>query len=197
MKNFWDEEASVYDDAPDHGLADPAIRLRWATLLEEVLPKAGRVLDIGCGTGSLSLLAAENGHEVLGLDSSTEMLRRAREKAASAGLEIDFVHGDAAAPPASLGLFDAILGRHILWAVPDRATALRRWAELLVGGGRVVMIEGFWSTGVGLHKTQVLSALPSNMPAVRSFSISGEQALWGRAVTDERFIVLAVRSDAQ
>ncbi|KKB82562.1 hypothetical protein VW35_00290 [Devosia soli] len=197
MKSYWDEEASVYDDAPDHGLSDPGIRDRWASLLRELLPSAGRVLDIGCGTGSLSVLAAEQGHEVLGLDSSSEMLRRAKQKAASANLKIDFIQGDAGAPPTSLGSFDAILGRHILWAVPDRATTLRRWAELLVDSGRLVMIEGFWSTGVGLRKKHVLSALPPNMLALRSFSISGERALWGRAVTDERFVVLAVRSGDQ
>ena len=197
MKSYWDEEASVYDDAPDHGLADPSIRDRWASLLGELLPPAGRVLDIGCGTGSLSVLAAEKGHEVVGLDSSSEMLRRAKQKADSSGLEIDFVQGDAGAPPSSLGSFDAILGRHILWALPDRADAMRRWAELLLDGGSMVMIEGFWSTGVGLREEQVLTALPSNMAAVKALSISGEQALWGRPVSDERFIILAVKSATQ
>jgi ubiquinone/menaquinone biosynthesis C-methylase UbiE len=197
LQNFWDEEASAYDDAPDHGLADPAIRHRWADLLEGLLPQAGRVLDIGCGTGSLSVLAAQKGHEVVGLDGSSEMLRRARQKAGSAGLDIDFVQGDAAVPPASLGSFEAILGRHILWALPDRAAALRRWTQLLIDGGRMVMIEGFWSTGAGLNRNQVLSALPSNMAAVQSFPISGDRALWGKVCTDERFVVLAVKLGVQ
>lgn len=194
MQNFWDEEASVYDDAPDHGLASPAIRDRWASLLEKLLPQAGRVLDVGCGTGSLSVLAAQLGHQVVGLDFSSEMLRRARQKADLAGLEIDFVHGDAGEPPASLGSFDAIVGRHILWALPDHAAALRRWAQLLIDGGRMVMVEGFWSTGAGLNRKQVLSALPPNMVRVRSFLVSSDHSLWGRVVTDERFVVLAVKS---
>ena len=53
---FWNSEATTFDDAADHGLRDPALRARWGELLRRLLPPGGRVLDIGCGTGSLSLL---------------------------------------------------------------------------------------------------------------------------------------------
>jgi len=197
VTTYWDSEARNYDDAPDHGLADPAIRARWGALLGELLPPTARVLDIGCGTGSLSLLAAGQGHRVFGLDSSPEMLRHAQDKAVAAGLEIDFFLGDAAVPPTSLGQFDCLMGRHILWALPDPVAALRRWAELLANGGRVVMIEGFWSTGVGLRMDQVLAALPANTVVERTFSISTDRALWGRDVEDERFVVVATKSPHQ
>jgi ubiquinone/menaquinone biosynthesis C-methylase UbiE len=197
VTTYWDSEAASYDEAPDHGLANPSIRARWVAMLEELLPATGRVLDIGCGTGSLSLLAAGQGHDVVGLDSSSEMLRHARDKALAAGLEVEFLLGDAAVPPMSLGHFDCLIGRHILWALPDPVAALNRWSELLVDGGRLVMIEGFWSTNVGLRMDEVLAALPASIVVERSFSISADRTLWGRDVGDERFVVVATKPPRQ
>jgi 2-polyprenyl-3-methyl-5-hydroxy-6-metoxy-1,4-benzoquinol methylase len=58
-RSLWDREALTFDDAADHGLRDPTIRRAWADLL---LPLAGdpgrRVADLGCGTGTLSVLLA-------------------------------------------------------------------------------------------------------------------------------------------
>ena len=54
---------------------------------------AGRVLDVGAGTGALSLLAAEIGHRVTALDLSEGMLAVAERKAVERGLELEFVVG--------------------------------------------------------------------------------------------------------
>lgn len=55
----WDAAAGSFDEEPDHGLRDPAVRDAWARRMETWLPTApSAVLDLGCGTGSLSLLVA-------------------------------------------------------------------------------------------------------------------------------------------
>lgn len=58
MRAVWDAEAERFDDQPDHGLLDPAVRAAQWSLLSQVLPPA-RVLDMASGTGSVAILLAE------------------------------------------------------------------------------------------------------------------------------------------
>ncbi|MFE2677256.1 methyltransferase domain-containing protein [Streptomyces hygroscopicus] len=140
---YWDAAAGDFDDEPDHGLRDPAVREAWAARLRGWLPeRPGDVLDLGCGTGSLALLAAEAGHRVTGVDRSSRMAGLAREKLAGTGATV--LVGDAAEPPVPERSFDVVLVRHLLWLLPDREAVLRRWVRLLRPGGRLVLIEGRW-----------------------------------------------------
>ena len=52
------------------------------------------ILELGCGTGRLSVPLAKLGHHVTGLDCSEELLSRARLKAAAENVEVEFVHAD-------------------------------------------------------------------------------------------------------
>ena len=82
----WDASAAGFDDAPDHGLRDPAVRAAWRDLLGGVLPVAPvRVADLGCGTGTLAELLVDSGHVVDGVDSSPAMLKIARAKVPTDG----------------------------------------------------------------------------------------------------------------
>ncbi|MEU6260063.1 class I SAM-dependent methyltransferase [Streptomyces sp. NPDC047043] len=189
----WDAQAASFDDEPDHGLRDPEIRRAWAARLASWLPeRAGDVLDLGCGTGSLSLLAAEQGHRVTGVDSSASMIDLARAKLA--GRDAAFLVGDAAAPPVGEQRFDVVLVRHVLWALPDPGRALRHWRGLLRPGGRLVLVEGVWGTvtPVGIPADVVTGLLAPLAAEVRVERLSGEAVLWGKEVADERYAVVAV-----
>ncbi|MFI6563149.1 class I SAM-dependent methyltransferase [Streptomyces sp. NPDC050534] len=190
----WDAQAASFDDEPDHGLRDPEVRRAWAGRLASWLPaRASDVLDLGCGTGSLSLLAAEQGHRVTGVDASPAMVGRARAKLA--GRDAVFLTGDAAAPPVGEQRFDVVLVRHVLWALPDPGRALRHWRGLLRPGGRLVLVEGVWGTTapVGIPAGVLTGLLaPLVTGEVRVERLSGETALWGREVADERYAVVAV-----
>lgn len=188
----WDAEAANFDDEPDHGLRDPQIRNAWLTLLQGWLPrKPAVILDIGCGTGTLSTLIAEQGHTVTGIDLSPAMIAQAQAKAAAAGETITFHVMDAAFPQVTPGGFDLILCRHLLWALPEPRQVLARWAVLLKPAGRLLLIEGFWHTGGGLHAQEVIAALPATLPNVTVQPLSEQPILWGGPVTDERYAVVA------
>ncbi|MEU9168120.1 class I SAM-dependent methyltransferase [Streptomyces sp. NPDC048420] len=188
----WDAEAASFDEEADHGLRDPDVRRAWAGRLRGWLPGApSDVLDLGCGTGSLSLLAAEQGHRVTGVDLSPAMVERARAKLA--GRDAVFLVGDAAVPPVGEQRFDVVLVRHVLWALPDPGRVLRRWWGLLRPGGRLVLVEGVWGS-VGIP-AEVLTGLVEPLGArVLVERLSGDSLLWGKDVDDERYAVV-VRGD--
>ncbi|GAA2555062.1 MULTISPECIES: class I SAM-dependent methyltransferase [Streptomyces] len=189
----WDARAAAFDDEPDHGLRDPSVRAAWAGRLRAWLPgRAGDVLDLGCGTGSLSLLAADQGHRVTGIDRSPAMVALAREKLA--GRDAVFLVGDAATPPVGERRYDAVLVRHVLWALPGPGRVLRHWRGLLRPGGRLVLVEGVWGTvsPVGIPADRLTALLAPLAGRLRVESLSQEAALWGREVDDERYAVVAV-----
>ncbi|WP_405932773.1 class I SAM-dependent methyltransferase [Streptomyces sp. NBC_00827] len=188
----WDVESVTFDEEPDHGLRDPVVREAWAARLRTWLPeRASDVLDLGCGTGSLSLLASGWGHHVTGVDLSPGMVDLARAKLA--GRDAVFLVGDAATPPVGEQLFDVLLCRHVLWTLPDPGRVLRHWCGLLRPGGRLVLVEGVWGTvsPVGISADRLTALLEPLAADVRVERLSDDSRLWGREVEDERYAVVA------
>ena len=191
LSRYWDEQATRFDDEPDHGLRDPATRSAWTALLTAHLPPApARIADVGCGTGTLAVLLSAAGYRILGLDLSVAMIDRANAKAAAAGVDAEFSVGDAMSPPWPARSLDCVLCRHVLWALPDPALALDRWLSLLEPDGRLVLIEGHWSTGAGLTAETALSLLADSGRATTVTELT-DPALWGGPIDDERYLVIS------
>ena len=137
----------------------PALGYRWLTpwydrllgwtmpesafkrrLLEQAqIGKGNRVLDLGCGTGTLTVLAKKMcpGAEVIGLDADPEILAIARRKVAGAGVEVSLAEGLATTLPYPDRAFDRVLSsllfHHLTRA--DKARAMREvWRVLRPGG---------------------------------------------------------------
>lgn len=191
VEQYWDAQAATFDDEADHGLRDATVRSAWADLLLPLLPlPPSSVVDLGCGTGSLSVLLAEAGHTVRGLDLSSRMIAAAAEKAKRAAVPADFRQGDAADPPYAPGSCDVVLARHVLWALPDPAAALRRWTALLRPEGRMVLIEGRWWTGGGLTAVQCKALVLSQRRHAEVHRLDDER-LWGHHIDDERYVIVS------
>lgn len=144
----WDYSSDAYDSHHGHGIKSAEEREAWKTLLNGVLGERSlSVLDVGCGTGEISLLLAEMGHAVTGLDLSEKMLARARLKAESMGHAVTLKNGDAENPPFAEGSFDIVINRHVLWTLPNPHAAARSWNRVLKPGGKAVIIDGIWNDG--------------------------------------------------
>lgn len=189
-REAWDREAAEFDSEADHGLRDPAVRQAWDALMGRLLPEApARVVDMGCGTGSLSVLLAERGYAVTGVDLSPKMLAVAQAKAQTAGVVVDFGLADATDPDLPTGSFDVVLSRHVIWALPDPGAAFRRWLRLLSPGGTVVMVEGRWSTGAGLTAAALRELVEKDASEVTVETLS-DPRLWGKRISDERYALV-------
>ncbi|WP_395366954.1 class I SAM-dependent methyltransferase [Streptomyces sp. YH02] len=206
---YWDAAAAAFDDEPDHGLRAGNTRAAWARLLHSLMPTDPvDVLDIGCGTGSVSLLLAEAGHRPTGVDLAPRMVEQARTKFETAGLAGHFLVGDAMMPPTGEQRFDVVLSRHLVWTLPDPEAALREWVTRLRPGGRLVLVEGRWretgQRGVpyvagaeslpwngGISAEGLAAAVRPVVAAVRIEPLSSDPDLWGGPVDDERYALIA------
>ena len=194
VRAYWDAEAAGFDEAADHGLRDPQVRGAWGRLLREHLPEPpAEVLDLGCGTGTLTVLLAEGGHRVHGVDLAPAMVAAARAKIAASGTTATVEVGDASDPPGRAGAYDVVLTRHVLWALPDPSAALSRWVRLLRPGGRLLLVEGRWWTGGGLTAAETRRLLAPYAPRVQTVPLS-DPLLWGGPVEDERYLCVATPS---
>lgn len=150
-KKGFEWQVGIWDSISDLYIRE--IDKRFVPVIDGIIrradPKRGdRVLDLGCGTGSVTLAAAgataPEGIAV-GVDISSEMLAAAKKRASDAGCSnIEFRQGRAEELPAEEGSFDAVLASLSLMYVIDRRTAAKEIARVLKTGGRFV--AAVWSS---------------------------------------------------
>lgn len=87
--SFFEKYASEYDAMTEAHLREPKHRIEVEAMIARYSPKT--VLDAGCGTGLTTRLFAEKGIEAVGIDSSAEMIRLAKEKSGPAYSNVRFV----------------------------------------------------------------------------------------------------------
>ena len=135
----WGKRAASFDADFGHSIRTPEERAAWDRVLALAVGDRDGLaaLDIGCGTGFLSLELAARGHRVTAIDFAPQMLALAKEKAASAGAAIGFEEADAENLPFGPASFDLVTTRRapispVSTAPPSRcANAWRRssrWA---------------------------------------------------------------------
>lgn len=101
-------------------------------------PRPGEhVLDLGCGTGNVALLAARAGAIVTGIDPASRLLEVASDCARAEGLTVDFLHGDAGSLPVLEATVDVVLSNFGVIFAADAWAAAAEMLRVLVPGGRI------------------------------------------------------------
>jgi ubiquinone/menaquinone biosynthesis C-methylase UbiE len=115
------EERALWARGDYHAIARQMFWEVGARIVERVGVGPGeRVCDVACGTGNAAVRAAEAGGRVVGVDLTPGLLEVARGLARDAGLEVEWVVGDAAALPAEDGSFDVVLSTFGCMFAPRR-----------------------------------------------------------------------------
>lgn len=117
----------------------------YRLLVDGGIKEGMRVLDVGCGTGDVSMMVAEligNSGEIIGFDISETSLAAARDGAKQNQLaNIRFIHADMACLPYDLGNFDAIVGRRVLMYQKDAVNSIKNLLPFLKPDGLLIFQE--------------------------------------------------------
>lgn len=112
-------------------------------------PQAGeKALDLGCGTGIFTIWLAKQGLDVTGIDLSSEMLAKAREKAQRQDLAIHWIQADINRLPFERETFDLVIGNIVLEFVENPEKVVAEALRVLKKDGRLVIglinKESYW-----------------------------------------------------
>jgi arsenite methyltransferase len=104
-----------------------------------------RVLDLGCGAGTDSLVAAlmvGDAGSVTGIDMTPQMLDKARRAAAELGVRnVEFVEGEAEQLPFAAASFDVVISNGVIDLVPDKDAVFAQLHRVLAPGGRIQIAD--------------------------------------------------------
>ena len=136
----FDDEAATWDDAPGH--EERQLEVAQAIARAVSLHPGMRALDVGCGTGRLSILLSDRVGSVIVTDPSAGMVQVAQERIEAAGLgdRLRAVEADLTTDPLD-GTYDVAWSSMALHHVQDLDALLRSLADLLVKGGRLAIAD--------------------------------------------------------
>lgn len=137
--------AMSYDPITQYVLP-PGEKIVRQGLIDAIQSQPRRILDLGCGTGSTTLMLKQAfpEAEVIGMDLSPHMLVMAADKAKRAGLNIQFKHGNAEQTGFSDVYFDVVTASLLFHETPPLASCdiLQECFRLLKTGGEVLILDG-------------------------------------------------------
>lgn len=150
IRASWEADAPTYDASPTHGLRSRREQFAWRKVFGQTFDRLGqstplRILDVGAGTGEMTVLLANMGYKVTGIDLTPAMLAIARQKVDKLGIPVTLVEGRAEQLPFPDGSFDVVFSRHLFWTLPQPIAAIREWARVTRPGGMIAIADGWWS----------------------------------------------------
>ena len=172
----WDErhgQHEIESEAPD------------ATLVAQVSPLApGRALDLACGSGTNAVWLAQAGWQVTGVDWSAVALEKARNRAARAEVEVEWIQADLLDWQPAQSAFDLVTVLFLHLVPEERRAVYAAAARAVAPGGRLLVIG---------HDRQNLGQGPGPQEAERLFTaaeLGAEMEAAVPGVTTEEALVV-------
>lgn len=145
IRDYWSRRSETFDLDFGHAIAPGAEAAAWAAPMRAWLgPAPRRVLELACGTGEVTRLVHDLGHDVTALDFSEAMLAKVRAKHAGKP-RLRFPHADAQRTMEPDESYDAVVCWHLVCTLTDPAAAFTDWLRVLRPGGRLLIYDGDWS----------------------------------------------------
>jgi ubiquinone/menaquinone biosynthesis C-methylase UbiE len=147
------------------------------------------VLDVACGTGNATLPAAKSGARVTGLDFAPGLLEIARERAADAMVEIDFIEGDAQNLPFEDASFDRVVSTFGHMFAPDHRRTADEMKRVLRPDG--VIAVACWSPEGSIGRmfrmnAELVPPPPGGEPPILWGTEDHVREMWGDDARFER-----------
>jgi ubiquinone/menaquinone biosynthesis C-methylase UbiE len=130
------------------------------------------VLDVACGAGNATIPAAKTGADTTGLDITPELLVAGKKAADDAGVEIEWIEGDAEQLPFDEGSFDRVLSVFGCMFAPDHKAAAAELARVLKPGGQLAVCA--WTPDGAIGKFFITVELEFERQAVDFTGDEGE-----------------------
>ena len=182
QRKLWSRRATSWDHGALPGLHDVVARV-----IAVASPGMNDIIvDLGCGTGALTLPIAEKAESVIAVDISDEMLKELDNKARASGIiNIRAISDAIEKLTLESGSIDIVVTNYALHHLrdPDKVLVVRRAYDWLKPGGRLVIGDMMFGRGATVHDRKVISS------KVAAFAKKGPAGWWRIAKNVAKFML--------
>lgn len=141
IKERWENSAEGYDQYIQNDL-NTFKEIQWTNLiLSENNKEKLKILDIGTGPGFFPRILSREGHNVVGIDCSNEMINLAKK---NSNYDCEFYVMDSHILEFQDNYFDLIVSRNVTWTLYNPQKAYKEWKRVLKPGGKLIIFDANW-----------------------------------------------------
>lgn len=134
IAKYWDDSSETFDE--HHATEDVS---KWREQIKSIMQKSeGIMLDVGTGTGFVSIMSAECGFNSVGVDISAKMMEQGQKNAENRGCIVNFVKVCDNSLPFLDNSFDGVTNCRLLWTLLDPQESLKEWLRVLKPCGKLL-----------------------------------------------------------